>query len=160
MSIFESFKPNLKALKKSTCWEITQEFCRVLEVITSVITAPYPFCFGFCVKFNYFCEVEELWKVAVLGQIFVLHCKNSWGSSVLRMEMYFSELVLQVVTQLSLVLHFFIWATEGFRKNQSLPAGLFWQISAIICICLLQKLLFWWVFSWSVYLKVYCFCLH
>ena len=60
MSIFGSFKPNLKALKKSTCWEITQEFCRVLEVITFVITAPYPFCFGFCVKFNYFCEVEEL----------------------------------------------------------------------------------------------------
>src|SRR3954465_14789803 len=54
VSIFESFKPNLKALNKSTCWEITQEFCRVLEVIPSVITAPYPFCFGFCVKFNYF----------------------------------------------------------------------------------------------------------
>ena len=34
-------------------------------------------------------------------------------------------------------MHFLIWATEDFRKNWSLPAGLFWQISAIICICFL-----------------------
>jgi hypothetical protein len=34
-------------------------------------------------------------------------------------------------------LHFSIWATEDFQKNRSLPAVLFWQISATICVCLL-----------------------
>src|SRR3954462_15158730 len=44
VSIFGSFEPNLKALNKSTCWEITQEFCRVLKVITS-INRPLSFLF-------------------------------------------------------------------------------------------------------------------
>ena len=44
---FLLFVPNLKALKKSTCWEITQEFPWVLEVITSIIISTYPFCFLF-----------------------------------------------------------------------------------------------------------------
>ena len=43
----QTIKPNLKALKKSTCWEITQEFSWVLEVINSVMTSPYPFCLLF-----------------------------------------------------------------------------------------------------------------
>jgi hypothetical protein len=42
----------------------------------------------------------------------------------------------QVISKLLLVLHFSIWATEGPPKNQSLLAVLFWQISAIICVCL------------------------
>ena len=43
----QTIKPNLKALKKSTCWEITQEFYWVLEVITSLMNSSYPFCFLF-----------------------------------------------------------------------------------------------------------------
>jgi hypothetical protein len=35
-----------------------------------------------------------------------------------------------------IVSHFSIWATEEFQKNWSLPAVLFWQISATICVCL------------------------
>jgi hypothetical protein len=42
----------------------------------------------------------------------------------------------QVISKLSLVLHFSIWATKGPRKNQPLSAVLFWQISATICVCL------------------------
>jgi hypothetical protein len=42
----------------------------------------------------------------------------------------------QVISKLSLVLHFSIWATEDFQKNQSLSAVLFWQISSTICVCL------------------------
>ena len=46
--------PSWKALKKSTSWEIAHalfsvvfSFCWVLEVVTSVKTAPYPFCLVF-----------------------------------------------------------------------------------------------------------------
>ena len=78
-----------------------------------------------------------LGKVAVPKQIFVLHCKNSCTICVRRFELWFFVLLPQVVIQLSLVQHFSIWATEGLRKNWFLPAGLFWQISAIICICFL-----------------------
>jgi hypothetical protein len=42
----------------------------------------------------------------------------------------------QVISKLSLVLHFSIWATEDPQKNQSFPASLVWQISATICVCL------------------------
>jgi drug/metabolite transporter (DMT)-like permease len=42
----------------------------------------------------------------------------------------------QVISKLSLVLHFLIWATENPRKNRPLSAVLFWQISATICVCL------------------------
>jgi hypothetical protein len=42
----------------------------------------------------------------------------------------------QVISKLSLVLHFSIWATKGPQKNRPLSAVLFWQISATICVCL------------------------
>jgi hypothetical protein len=42
----------------------------------------------------------------------------------------------QVISKLSLVLHFLIWATEGSQKIRPLSAVLFWQISATICVCL------------------------
>jgi hypothetical protein len=42
----------------------------------------------------------------------------------------------QVISKLSLVIHFLIWATENPRKIRPLSAVLFWQISAIICVCL------------------------
>jgi hypothetical protein len=43
----------------------------------------------------------------------------------------------QIVSKLSLVLHFLIGATENPLKNWPLSAVLFWQISATICVCLL-----------------------
>jgi hypothetical protein len=42
----------------------------------------------------------------------------------------------QVLSKLSLVEHFLIWATENPLKNRPLSAVLFWQISATICVCL------------------------
>jgi hypothetical protein len=42
----------------------------------------------------------------------------------------------QVISKLSLALHFSIWATEDPQKNRSLSDVLFWQISATICVCL------------------------
>ena len=42
----------------------------------------------------------------------------------------------QVISKLSLVLHFLIWATEGPWNNRPLSAVLFWQIPATICVCL------------------------
>jgi hypothetical protein len=41
----------------------------------------------------------------------------------------------QVISKLSLVEHFLIWATENPFKNQPLSAVLFWQISATIHFC-------------------------
>jgi hypothetical protein len=43
--------------------------------------------------------------------------------------------MLQVISKLSLVIHFLIWATENPLKIRPLSAVLFWQISAIICVC-------------------------
>jgi hypothetical protein len=42
----------------------------------------------------------------------------------------------QVISKLSLVLHFLIWATENPQKNRPLSAVLFSQISATIFVCL------------------------
>jgi hypothetical protein len=41
----------------------------------------------------------------------------------------------QVISKLSLVKHFLIWATENPLKIRHLSAVLFWQISANICVC-------------------------
>jgi hypothetical protein len=41
----------------------------------------------------------------------------------------------QVISKLSLVEHFLIWATENPLKIRPLSPVLFWQISAIICVC-------------------------
>jgi hypothetical protein len=42
----------------------------------------------------------------------------------------------QVISKLSLVENFLIWATENPLKIRPLSAVLFWQISANICVCL------------------------
>jgi hypothetical protein len=42
----------------------------------------------------------------------------------------------QVISKLSLVLHFSIWVTENPLKNRPLSSVLFWQISVTICVCL------------------------
>jgi hypothetical protein len=74
--------------------------------------------------------------VAVLKQISVLHRKNSWKFSEYLFDLRFLVHMPQVISKLSLVLHFLIWATENPLKNRPLSAILFWQISATICVCL------------------------
>jgi hypothetical protein len=75
-------------------------------------------------------------EVVVLKQISALHRKNSWKFSEYLFDLRFFVPIPQVICKISLVLHFSIWATEGPRKNRSLSAVLFWQISATICVCL------------------------
>jgi hypothetical protein len=65
----------------------------------------------------------------------VLHRKNSWKFSVYLLEIPFLVHMPQVISKLSLVEHFFIWATENPLKIRPFSAVLFWQISADICVC-------------------------
>jgi hypothetical protein len=74
--------------------------------------------------------------VVILKQILVLHRKNSWKLSEYLFDLRSPVHVPQVISKLSLVLNFLIWATENPRKNQPLSAVLFWHISATICVCL------------------------
>jgi hypothetical protein len=107
-----------------------------LEVITSVITAPYHFFFVFVPRETSNLSEVRFGDVAVLKQISVLHRKNSWKFLEYLFNLQFLVHMPQVISKLSLVLHFLIWATENPRKNQSLSAVLFWQISTTICVCL------------------------
>jgi hypothetical protein len=131
--------PSSQALKKSTlahCFTFsTFSFTWVLEVITTVITAPYPFYFVFVPR-----EASNLSKVrfrdvAVVKQFSVLHRKNSWQFSEYLLNLQFLVHMPQVISKLSLVIYFFIWAVENPLKIQLLLAVLFWQISANICVC-------------------------
>jgi hypothetical protein len=65
----------------------------------------------------------------------VLHRKNSWKSSVYLLDLLFLLHMPQVISKLSLVEHFLIWATENPLKIRPLSVILFWQISANICVC-------------------------
>jgi drug/metabolite transporter (DMT)-like permease len=80
--------------------------------------------------------------VAVLKQISVLHRKYSWKFSGYLFDLRFLVHMPQVISKLSLVLHFLIWATKNPRKNWPFSAVLFWQISATICVCLLIAFFF------------------
>jgi hypothetical protein len=99
-----------------------------LEVVTTVITAPYPFYFVFVPR-----ETSNLSEVR-FGDVAVL--KNSWKFSEYLFDLWFLVHRPQVISKLSLVLHFLIWATENPWKNRPLLVVLFWQIPATICVCL------------------------
>jgi hypothetical protein len=73
--------------------------------------------------------------VAVLKQFSVLHHKNSWKISVYLLDLRFLVHMSQVISKLSLVEHFLIWATENPLNIRHLSAVLFWQIFATICVC-------------------------
>jgi hypothetical protein len=107
-----------------------------LEVITTVITAPYPFYFVVVPRGTSNLREVRFGEVAILEQISVLHRTNSWKFSEYLFDLRFLVHMPQIISKLSLVLHFSIWATEGPRKNRPLSAILFWQISATICVCL------------------------
>jgi hypothetical protein len=111
-------------------------FIWVLEVITTVITASYPFYFVVVPRRTSNLSEVRFGEVAVLKQISVLHRKNSWKYSEYIFDLIFLVHMPQVISKLSLVLQFSIWATEGPRKNRPLSAVQFWQISATICVCL------------------------
>jgi hypothetical protein len=65
----------------------------------------------------------------------VLHRKNSCKFFVYLLDLRFLVHMPQVISRLSLVEHFLIWATENPLKNRPLSVVLFWQISVNICIC-------------------------
>jgi hypothetical protein len=114
----------------------TFSFIWVLEVINTVMTSPYHFYFIVGPRRTSNLREVRFGEVAVLKQISVLHRKNLWKFSEYLFYLRFLMHMTQVISKLSLVLHFSIWATEGPQKNWPLSAVLFWQISATICVCL------------------------
>jgi hypothetical protein len=100
------------------------------------MTSPYHFYFFVVPRITSNLREVRFGEVPVLKQISALHRKNLWKFSEYLFDMKFLEHMPQVISKLSLVLHFSIWATEGPRKNQPLTAVLFWHISATICVCL------------------------
>jgi hypothetical protein len=100
------------------------------------MTSPYHFYFVFVPRRAYNWRKVRFWKVAVLKQISAMYRKNSWKFSERLFDLWLLVHMPQVITKLSLVLHFSISATEDVQKNWSLPAVLFWQISFTICVCL------------------------
>jgi hypothetical protein len=139
---FHLSAPSSKALKKHS-WEITHcftfsffSFIWVLEVITTVITSPYHFYFVVVPREASNLSEVRFGDVAVLKKISVLYRKNLWKFSEYLLDLQFLVHMSQVISKLSLVIHFFIWATENTLKIRLLSAVLFWQISATICVCL------------------------
>jgi hypothetical protein len=100
------------------------------------MTSPYHFYFVFVPRRTSNLREVRFGEVAVLKQISALHRKNSWKFSEYLFDLKFLEHMTQVISKLSLVLHFSIWPTEGPRKIRPLSAILFWQISATIYVCL------------------------
>jgi drug/metabolite transporter (DMT)-like permease len=117
-------------------------FIWVLEVITTIMTSSYHFYFVVVPRRTSNLRKVRFGEVAVLKQILVLHRKKSWKFSEYLFELRFLVHMPQVISKLSLVLHFSILATEGPRKNRPLSVVLFWQISATICVCLSIALFF------------------
>jgi hypothetical protein len=106
------------------------------------MTSPYPFYFVVVPRETSNLSEVRFGDVAVLKQISVLHRKNSWTFSEYIFDLWFLVHIPQVISKLSLVLHFLIWAIENPQKNWPLSAVLFWQISATICVCLLIAFFF------------------
>jgi hypothetical protein len=106
-----------------------------LEVITTVMTSPYPFYFVFVPREASNLSEVRFVDVAVLKLFSVLHRKYLWKFSVYILDLWYLVHMTQVISKLSLVEDFLIWATENPLKIRPLPAVLFWQISANICVC-------------------------
>jgi hypothetical protein len=79
-----------------------------LEVITTIITAPYPFYFIFVPREASNLSEVRFGDVAVLKQFLVLHRKNSGKFSVFLLDLLFLVNMPQVISKLSLVEHFLI----------------------------------------------------
>jgi hypothetical protein len=100
------------------------------------MTTPYHFYFIVVPRRTSNSREVRFGEVAVLKQISVLHHKNLWKFSEYLFDLKFLVHMNQVISKLSLFLHFSIWATEGPQTNRPLLAVLFWQISVTIYICL------------------------
>jgi hypothetical protein len=125
----------------------TFSFCWVLEVITTVMTSPYHLYFIFVPRRTSNCRKVRFGEVVVLKQISTLHHKYSWKFSAYLFYLRFLVHMPQVISKLSLVLHFSIWATEDFQKKL-----IFTSCSVLIDFCHylclpLDHFLF--KFSWS-----------
>jgi hypothetical protein len=79
-----------------------------LEVITTIITAPYPFYFIVVPRETSNLSEVRFGNVAVLKQISVLHRKNSLKNLEYLFDLQFLLHMPQVISKLSLVLHFLI----------------------------------------------------
>jgi hypothetical protein len=79
-----------------------------LEVITTVITAPYPFYFVVLPRETSNLSEVRFGDVAVLKQILVMHRKKSSKFSEYLFDLQFLVNMPQVIFKLSLVLHFLI----------------------------------------------------
>jgi hypothetical protein len=99
------------------------------------MTSPCPFYFVFVPKEASNLSEVRFGDVAILKLFSVLHRKNSWKFSVYLLDLQFLVHMTQIISKLSLVEHFLIWATEDTLKIRHLSAILFWQISANICVC-------------------------
>jgi hypothetical protein len=99
------------------------------------MTSPYYFYFVFVPREASNLSEVRFGDVAVLKQFLVLHRKNSCKFSVYLLDLRFLVHMPQVISKLSLVVHFLIWAIENPLKIRPLSDVLFWQISANICVC-------------------------
>jgi hypothetical protein len=100
------------------------------------MTSPYHFYFIFVSRETSNLSEVRFGKVVVLKQISLLHRENLWKFSEYLFYLRFLVHMTQVISKLSLVLHFFIWEIENPQKNRPLSAVLFGQISGTICVCL------------------------
>jgi hypothetical protein len=77
-----------------------------LEVITTVITTPYSLYFVVVPRRTSYLREVRFGEVVVLKQISVLHRKNWWKFSEYLLDLRFLVHMPQVISKLSLVLHF------------------------------------------------------
>jgi hypothetical protein len=90
-----------------------------------VITSPYYFYFVVVPREASNLSEVRFGDVAVLKQISVLHRKKSGKFSVYLFDLRFLVHMPQVISKLSLVLHFLIRVTENLLKIRPLSAVLF-----------------------------------
>jgi hypothetical protein len=135
-------EPSSKGVKEKHSWEITQ--CFYIQFFLFYLSlGSYYYCNDLSLSFLFRFVPREasnlsevrFGDVAILKQFSVLHHKNSWKFSVYLLDLRFLVHMPQVISKLSLVEHFLIWATRNPLKLRPLSDVLFWQISSNICVC-------------------------
>jgi hypothetical protein len=166
VSIFSNYWAELKGVKEKHSWEITHyftfssfSFIWVLEVITTVITTPYPFYFVVVPRETFNLSEIRFGDVTVLKQISVLHHKNSWKFLVYLFDLWFLVHMPQVISKLSSVLHFLIWAIENPQKMTFFSYSVLTDFCHYLCLPLDRFLFefFWWRNFWGNCYSSICF---
>jgi hypothetical protein len=125
-------------------------FIWVLEVITTIITSPYPFYFVFVPRRTSNLREVRFGEVAVLKQISVLHRKNSWKFSEYIFDLWFLVHMPQVISKLSLVFHFRFEQQKVLKKidlcqlfcfDRFLPLFVFASRSLYFLVLLITEIL-------------------